>query len=194
MKTTTPVGYLKNTVDQYSPASYYEYDYISSSGVLDLDPTEYPSEYTEEHQLDLAISVGYNTAFLPVTHNISEHYSDYTYGVFTTVNGTAVKPAHEVTVTIPENYDHIDTVVLFKDTDQVRYTDGDLNINSQTFSTYVVQIEAQDADQIQQINFGYDQPGSNQGVTTKFDGGFWQSVAQYSPDSDTYPIGELYYV
>lgn len=114
--------------------------------------------------------------------------------MFTTVNGTAVKPAHEVTVTVPENYDHIDTVVLFKDTDQVRYTDGDLNINSQTFSTYVVQIEAQDADQIQQINFGYDQPGSNQGVTTKFDGGFWQSVAQYSPDSDTYPIGELYYV
>lgn len=165
MKTATPVGYLKSEVNQYAPASYYDYKYISSHGVIDVDPSQYPSEYTEKHTLDLAISVGYNTAFLPVTHNISEQYSNYTYGLYATVNGTALQPAHEVVVTVPENYDHIDSVVLFKDTDQVRYTDSNLNVNSQLFSSYVVQLETDDPDELQRINFGYDQPGQTQGVS-----------------------------
>lgn len=194
MKTATPVGYLKSELNKYEPASYYNYNYVSSHGVIDVDPTKFPSEYTEDHQLDLAISVGYNTAFLPVTHNISEQYSDYTYGVYSTVNGTALQPAHEVTVTVPENYDHIDTVVLFKDTDQVRYTDSNMNVNSQVFSTYVVQLEAQNASELLRINFGFDQPGSTKGVSTKIADGVWQGVAQYDPNVDTYPIGELYYV
>lgn len=113
MVTAVPVGYLKMTMESWDIASYDAHDYVSVQGLLNLDRNDYPGEYLEDRTIDLAVSVGYNTAFLPVTHNKTENYSSYTYCVYTTANGTAVTPAHSVTVNIPENYDTIDTVILF---------------------------------------------------------------------------------
>lgn len=203
MQYSAPIIYFQTSFTEYHLAGPDNYLVSSDNGnynygICNVLPTEYPEVYTSKDKHDIAVQIGLNTAYLPVSHKLMQNYTNYTFSLFVSHNASYVFPGYSTTFSLPADDEEIkDIVIPFKEANQFSLVNGELDRKTIKYSNYIVDFQAESKimmDQIDTVSYGWGNTTGNQGQVTKVSDTRYVGIVKFDEKHQAGKYGELYYM
>lgn len=193
-----PSIYFKNHYTEGDVCIHNNSDIKSlNTGVLDINPEDYPLTYEKGDYSDVAITMGLNTKYMPIRDAKEHSYMNHSYSLYLTNNCTYLLPGERKSVSVVGGK-VMDYAVLYKRTTQCSYVDGELERTEPKYSSYIVEYEddtsrgESDASDVI-LDFGWNTPGDHRANTSQTSPTKWSGEARYDPEKPAFQLGDIFY-